>query len=285
MNRTDILDNDSLARVAADTRQHMLDNDGELVFWGEKIVTAAPVVIASAAKQSHESTDEIATAPPKARDLAKTTSTPVTLISTGSKAAALASLHAEEIGDCHRCPLGDTRIKLVFGVGNPEARVMFVGEGPGFDEDRLGEPFVGKAGQLLDKIMAAIGLSRTNAYIANVVKCHPMKDPASPDARGNDRPPSPEEMDTCLPFLKKQISIIRPEIIVTLGSTSTRALLGPIGGITALRGRIFSLSLGDGTEVPVLPTFHPAALLRDPELKKPVWEDMKMLRDRLKISA
>lgn len=238
MKKNDIPDLDSAGSVAAVTRRHMLDNDGELVFWGE------------AAK---------------------------------SKSAALASLHSVEIGDCHRCPLGDTRIKLVFGVGNPDARVMFVGEGPGFDEDRQGEPFVGKAGQLLDKIMASIGLNRSNAYIANVVKCHPMKDPANRDARGNDRPPVPEEMDECLPFLKKQIAIIRPEIIVTLGATATKALLGSVGGITSARGRIFSLRLDDSTEIPVLPTFHPAALLRDELLKKPVWEDMKQLRDRLKI--
>ncbi len=240
MTKTELPVNDTAARAAADLRQHMLDNDGELVYWG-----AAPVVAAS-------------------------------------RAAALKTLHADEIGDCHRCPLGDTRIKLVFGVGNPEARVMFVGEGPGFDEDRQGEPFVGKAGQLLDKIMAAIGLNRTNAYIANVVKCHPMKDAATPDARGNDRPPMPEEMDECMPFLKKQISIIHPEIIVTLGATATKALLGSVGGITSARGRIFPLRLDDGTEIPVLPTFHPAALLRDDTLKKPVWDDMKQLRDRLK---
>jgi DNA polymerase len=204
---------------------------------------------------------------------------------TGAKAAQLVALYREEIGDCHRCPLGDTRMKLVFGVGNPEARVMFVGEGPGFDEDRKGEPFVGKAGQLLDKIMAAIGLDRTQVYIANAVKCHPMKDPGNPETRGNDRPPTPEEWTECLPFLKKQISIIRPEIIVVLGATALKALLGPVGGITSARGRIFPLSLDDGTEIPVLPTFHPAALLRDPELKKPVWEDMKQLRDRLGLPA
>lgn len=232
---------DTLSAVLEDMKQHLRDNDGELVFWGD-----APAV-------------------PR------------------SKAEALEKLRAQEIGDCHRCALGDTRIKLVFGVGNPEARVMFVGEGPGFDEDRRGEPFVGKAGQLLDKIMGAIGLDRTTVYIANVAKCHPMKDPSQPDMRGNDRPPAAEEMDACLPFLRQQISIIRPEIIVTLGATATRALLPSAGGITSARGNIFQLVLGDGSSVPVLPTFHPAALLRDPELKKPVWEDMKALRDRLNL--
>ncbi len=250
MNQT----NDTLTALARDIRQHILDNDGEMVYWGELIaaVSAAPASAAAAA-----------------------------VAPSGSKADRLKVLFETEIGDCHRCPLGDTRIKLVFGVGNPDARVMFVGEGPGYDEDRKGEPFVGKAGQLLDKIMAAIGLDRTSVYIGNVVKCHPMTDPATPDARGNDRPPTPEESATCLPFLKEQISIIRPEIVVTLGATSTRALLGNIGGITSARGRIFDLRLEDGTIVPVLPTFHPAALLRDPDLKKSVWEDMKLLRDRL----
>jgi DNA polymerase len=248
--------NDSPARLARDLKQHLVDHDGELVYWGEEIVIA------------------------RSGDAATKPSQTMT-----SKAETLEQLRRDEIGDCHRCPLGDTRIQLVFGVGNPEARVMFVGEGPGFEEDRKGEPFVGKAGQLLDRIMAAIGLDRTSVYIANVVKCHPMTDPTRPEARGNDRPPTPEEMDQCRPFLKKQIAIIRPEIIVTLGATSTRALLGAIGGITSVRGRIFNLSLDDGTTVPVLPTFHPAALLRDPELKKPVWEDMKQLRDRLGLPA
>lgn len=232
---------DTLSALARDLKNHLLDNDGELAYWGDAIARPA------------------------------------------TKAERLNALLEKEIGDCHRCPLGDTRIKLVFGVGNPEARVMFVGEGPGYEEDRKGEPFVGKAGQLLDKIMAAIGLDRTGVYIANVAKCHPMTNPATPDARGNDRPPTPEEMEKCLPFLKAQVAIVRPEIVVTLGATATRALLGNIGGITSTRGRIFSLNLDDGSSVPVLPTFHPAALLRDPELKKPVWEDMKQLRDRLRL--
>jgi DNA polymerase len=176
------------------------------------------------------------------------------------------------------CPLGDTRTKLVFGVGNPEADIMFIGEGPGFEEDRQGEPFVGKAGQLLDKILAAIGLDRTRVYIANIVKCHPMIRPDQPEARGNDRPPAPAEIEKCLPFLKEQIKIIRPRVIVTLGATATRALLGTSQGITALRGKWTEISVEEGGRIPVLPTFHPAALLRDPNLKKDVWEDMKLLR-------
>jgi DNA polymerase len=199
-----------------------------------------------------------------------------------SKEERLEKLRSETIGDCHRCPLGDTRIKLVFGVGNPEARVMFIGEGPGFDEDRQGEPFVGKAGQLLDKIMFSIGLDRTKVYIANIVKCHPMVDRTLMDKRGNDRPPAPIEIATCLPFLKKQIEIIHPEIVVPLGGVATKILLNRTEGITALRGRFYSVDLIEGqSPVQIFPTFHPAALLRDESLKRLVWEDMKSLRGRL----
>jgi uracil-DNA glycosylase len=192
----------------------------------------------------------------------------------------------EEIGDCQRCPLGATRIKLAYGVGNPEARVMLIGEGPGYMEDRLGEPFVGPAGQLLDKILAAIGLSRQPVqpsacwvYIANIVKCHPMVDPAQPEKRGNDRPPSPEEIATCMPFLIRQIRIVRPEFIVALGATAARILLNTARGITSLRGQWFDFPVpgNDSFSVRLLPTFHPAALLRNPDLKRDAWNDAKML--------
>jgi DNA polymerase len=268
---------DSPAALAADLRRALLDNEGELAYWGERFVAASPVAATSPAPAP-----STAASPAPASSTAASDARPVANAAVNaSKAERLRLLFEQEIGDCHRCPLGDTRIKLVFGVGNPEARVMFVGEGPGYDEDRKGEPFVGRAGQLLDKIIASIGLDRTKAYIANVAKCHPMKEPSTPDARGNDRPPTPEEMSACLPFLKKQIEIIRPEIVVSLGATAAKGLLGNIGGITSIRGKLFSITLDDGTVIPVLPTFHPAALLRDPELKKPVWDDMKQLRDRL----
>ncbi len=199
-----------------------------------------------------------------------------------SKAERLEKFRIETIGDCKECPLWETRKKIVFGVGNPESKVMFIGEGPGFDEDRIGEPFVGKAGQLLDKIMAAIGLNRTNVYIANIVKCHPMVDPTQPEKRGNDRPPQPPEIEQCFPYLKEQIAIIQPSIIVALGSTSAKTLLGRSDGITKIRGKIFNIEFIEGAPaIPVLPTFHPAALLRDEALKKPVWEDMKLLRSLL----
>jgi DNA polymerase len=199
--------------------------------------------------------------------------------STGDKTSALAAV-AERVAACQLCPLGKTRIKAVPGAGSPEARVMFVGEGPGFMEDRRGEPFVGPAGELLDKILASIGLSRQTVYIANMVKCHPMKDPAHPDARGNDRPPAPEELAACRPYIEEQVRIIAPRVIVALGATAARALLSSDAPIGRLRGT-WAEFRGRGLSAKVLPTYHPAALLRNPELKKEVWKDMKALRAEL----
>ncbi len=206
---------------------------------------------------------------------------------------ALRKLREEEIGDCRRCPLAPSRQKLVFGVGNPRALVMFVGEGPGFMEDRQGEPFVGPAGQLLDKMLAAIGLTRQpadpswkSAYIANMVKCHPMTDPSQPDKRGNDRPPSPAEMAACRPFLMKQIRIIRPRFLVALGAVAAKALLNTSRGLTSFRGQWFDFSPegDDALSLRLLPTYHPSALLRTPDLKKDAWEDLKKLHaEMLKV--
>lgn len=181
---------------------------------------------------------------------------------------------------CRLCPLGASRLNPVVGVGARDALVMFIGEGPGFEEDHRGEPFVGRSGQLLDKILASIGLSRrTNAYIANIVKCHPMKDPSDPESRANDRPPTPEEMSACRPYLDEQIRLIRPKVLVTLGASAARALLGE-ESISKVRGQ-WRLYKVQGVEQPlrVLPTYHPAALLRNPNLKKDVWADMKALRE------
>jgi DNA polymerase len=222
-----------------------------------------------------------------------------------AKSAALNSLY-EKYKDCTRCPLGPTRIKIVFGVGNPATDVLFIGEGPGYEEDRRGEPFVGKSGQLLDKMMAAIGLSRrTNAYIANIVKCHPMTNPQTPEARGNDRPPTPEEVATCSPILLQQIAIIQPRVIMTLGSPSTKMVLHTKDAITGLRGKIvpfdvdyFYPGITDKEELKldaktreqlrktqVIPTYHPAALLRNPNLKPESWEDLKLLKKTLALTA
>jgi DNA polymerase len=203
----------------------------------------------------------------------------------------LRHLRDEEIGDCQRCPLGATRIKLAFGVGNPRAHVLWIGEGPGYKEDRQGEPFVGPAGQLLDKMLASIELSRQKTepdwkwvYIANMVKCHPMIDPLNPDQRGNDRPPTEAEMAVCSPFLMKQIQIIRPRFLVALGATATRGLLKTSQDLKSLRGHWFDFHPdGDpALSIRLMPMFHPAALLRSPSFKTEAWEHLKIFREELR---
>jgi DNA polymerase len=178
----------------------------------------------------------------------------------------------EIVNSCKKCPLGKTRLNAVFGIGSPEANLMFVGEGPGYDEDHKGEPFVGKAGQLLTKIIEAMGQTRQSVYIANIVKCHPMIDPSNPQKRANDRPPTPEEMSVCKNYLDMQLEIIKPKIIVTLGASSTKGLLDNQEPISKIRGLIRQYK-----GIKLMPTYHPAALLRNPNLKKIVWEDMKKI--------
>ncbi len=184
---------------------------------------------------------------------------------------------AEEVAQCRRCPLGKSRIKAVFGQGNPDADLMFVGEGPGYDEDRQGLPFVGRAGQLLTKIIEAIKMRREDVFITNIVKCHPMKDPTSPEKRGNDRPPDDEEAGICRPFLLAQIDIIKPKIICALGTYAAQTLLDTKQTIGRLRGRFYDFN---GTKI--MPTLHPASCLYQASNKKYVWVDMKMIRDELK---
>ena len=226
-----------------------------------------------------------------------------------SKSSALKALY-DKYNTCTRCPLGESRLKFVFGVGNPDTPVLLIGEGPGYQEDHKGEPFVGRSGQLLDKMMEAIGFSRQTIYIANIVKCHPMINPKDPESHGNDRPPTPEEVATCSPILQQQIAIIQPWVILTLGSPSTKAMLGTTEGISKIRGKLYSMPMtyfkakvegkdlfGTGNDddftgltpeqlaplekIQILPTYHPAALLRNPNLKKDAWEDLKLLRDTL----
>ncbi|MBI4656421.1 MAG: uracil-DNA glycosylase [Elusimicrobia bacterium] len=187
----------------------------------------------------------------------------------------------DEVKKCRKCRLGLSRLNPVFGVGSLNAKAMFIGEGPGYEEDHKGEPFVGKAGQLLDRILAAIGLSRKTVYIANIVKCHPMVNPEAPEARGNDRQPLPEEISACRPYLDEQIRVIKPVCIVALGAVSARALLGRNDGISALRGKWYDYPcdiFGQAETIKLLPTYHPAAILRNPSLKKDAWTDMKMLK-------
>jgi uracil-DNA glycosylase family 4 len=167
----------------------------------------------------------------------------------------------EEIGDCTRCALHKGRNKLVFADGDPNARLMFVGEGPGADEDAQGLPFVGRAGQLLNNMIGAMGLKREEVYIANVVKCRPP----------SNRTPEPEEANTCSPFLFRQIDVVRPEVLVALGATAATYLLGQRQPLAGLRGRVHSFR---GTKLIV--TYHPAFLLRDPRQKKEAWADLQI---------
>lgn len=171
-----------------------------------------------------------------------------------------------ELGDCRRCSLGEKRTNLVFGVGNANADIAFVGEAPGRDEDLRGEPFVGEAGQLLTKIVLAMGLAREDVYICNVLKCRPP----------NNRNPQPDEIETCEPFLLRQLQAISPKVIVALGTFAAQTLLRTREPISRLRGRFH-----DYHGIPLMPTFHPAYLLRNPAMKREVWDDMKTVLKKL----
>lgn len=167
------------------------------------------------------------------------------------------------ICNCTKCPLGMTRTKFVFGVGNPHATLMLIGEAPGADEDAQGEPFVGRAGQLLTKILEAINFKRSDVYICNILKCRPP----------NNRKPTADESALCKPYLKKQIELIKPNVILCLGLTAAENLLGTTESMTRLRGRVLSYE-----GIPVMVTYHPAALLRNPNWKRPTWEDVQAVR-------
>ncbi len=169
----------------------------------------------------------------------------------------------EELGDCQRCKLHSTRTQIVFGSGNPQAKLVFVGEGPGRDEDLQGQPFVGLAGQLLTKIIQAIQLSRQEVYIANIIKCRPP---------GN-RNPEPDEINACESFLIKQLEAIRPKLICALGTFAAQTLLKTEEKISLLRGKFHPYQ-----GIPLMPTYHPAFLLRNPNFKRDVWEDMKKIK-------
>ncbi|MEA1878559.1 MAG: uracil-DNA glycosylase [Bacteroidota bacterium] len=170
---------------------------------------------------------------------------------------------SQEVSNCTLCELHTKRKNAVFGMGNPYAEIMIIGEGPGHEEDLQGVPFVGKSGQLLDKILSACGFTREeHVYIANIVKCRPPQ----------NRDPKPEERDACLPWLFKQISIIRPRILVLLGATAVKGLIDPEARITKIRGKWM-----EWENFLVMPTYHPSALLRNPQLKKDSWEDFKLV--------
>jgi DNA polymerase len=165
---------------------------------------------------------------------------------------------------CHRCSLRDNAHGVVFGDGAPDARLMFVGEAPGADEDRLGKPFVGAAGQLLEKIMESVGLQRSDVFITNINKCRPP---------GN-RTPKKDEAEACFVYLVRQIELIQPRLIVCLGALSTQCLIHNDARITQVRGMVY-----DKGGIKIIPTFHPAAILRDASKKKPVWEDFKKIKE------
>ena len=183
-----------------------------------------------------------------------------------ARAADLATL-GEAAAGCTRCRLAEGRTKVVFGAGNPAAELMFVGEGPGADEDRQGLPFVGAAGELLTRIIQAIEMTRDEVYIANVVKCRPP---------GN-RDPQPDEVAACRGYLEKQIGLVRPRVLVALGKVAAQTLLGNDSPIGRIRGQWFQVQ-----GIPTMVTYHPAALLRNPALKRPTWEDLQQVRDFLR---
>ena len=221
----------------------------------------APIVRPAAASVQKEEAAVATAAPPAAKETAK--------IMTATQAGQPVTLEAirEEIGDCTRCKLHKGRTNIVFGEGDPKAVIVFVGEGPGSEEDQQGRPFVGEAGQLLtDIIEKGMKIKRAEVYICNIVKCRPP---------GN-RNPEPDEVETCIGFVKQQIRAINPKVIVTLGNVPTQNLLNTKQGITKLRG---TWQTYEG--IPVMPTFHPAYLLRSPGEKKKVWEDIQLVMAKL----
>jgi uracil-DNA glycosylase family 4 len=189
----------------------------------------------------------------------------IEIAATPAPVVSLESIRAD-IGDCQRCKLAPTRTHIVFGSGNPNAELVFVGEAPGADEDEQGLPFVGAAGQYLTKIIESIGVKREDTYICNILKCRPP----------NNRNPEPDEVAQCSPFLKRQLETIKPKVVCCLGKFAAQTLLQSADSITRLRGRFHDI---DGMRV--IATFHPAYLLRSPEKKREVWEDMKSIRAEL----
>ncbi len=225
---------------------------------------AAPAETPAAKTPSLETTPEMPRAVPVLPIIPQTRP-----IAPKLRAEALLAIR-EEIGDCTRCPLSLTRNKIVFGDGDPNARLMFVGEGPGADEDAQGLPFVGRGGQLLNNMINAMGLKREEVYIANIVKCRPPQ----------NRVPEPVEANTCTPFLFQQIGVVRPQVIVALGATAATYLLGRKSPLSALRGRFH-----EALNAKLLITYHPAYLLRDPGQKKEAWKDLQMAMAELGLKA
>ena len=262
----------------------------------EFLTTAAPIRAAASAPVQAEQPAS-GSLPPMAKDSTLDVSfvhdnppSPAieeTAMNKADKTNALEEL-AQVIKSCTRCPLGSTRLNAVPGEGNVNADVMFVGEGPGFDEDRQGRPFVGRAGQLLDKMILAMGLTREKVFIANIAKCHPMTDPLHPEKHGNDRAPNAQEIACCRKYIEQQIAIVCPKYVVALGGVAAKALISDASSLGALRGKFHTLNL-DSVELPkpvqIIATFHPAALLRNPNWKKDAWQDLQMVMDKLGLKG
>ncbi|WP_428898261.1 DNA polymerase [Parelusimicrobium proximum] len=256
----------------------------------KKAAQSVPSDIAAApAPQNIESVEPMPkkSAAPQAPKAEKTQKTESKILSTEEKVKAVNDI-AEEIKNCKKCPLGSTRLNAVPGEGDVNARIMFVGEGPGFDEDHKGRPFIGRAGTLLTKMIEAMGLKREDVFIANIAKCHPMIDPSNPEKHGNDRAPDANEIAFCRKYIEKQISVILPEYIVALGAVAGKALIRDAKSLAALRGKFFDLDLDSVTlarPVKIIATFHPAALLRNPNWKKDAWADLQMLMKHAGLKA
>ncbi|HVV88601.1 MAG TPA: uracil-DNA glycosylase [Kofleriaceae bacterium] len=233
-----------------------------------EVEAAAPVIAAAVERVTAVVAPAAAVARGEAPAVQEAPSTPA-----AADARPTLAVIREELGDCRRCKLCSTRKNIVFGVGPEPAALMFVGEAPGADEDRLGDPFVGRAGELLDRMIEAMGWERAQVYIANVLKCRPP----------NNRNPEPDEVAACRPFLDAQIQAVRPRVIVTLGRPAANVVLGNDAPISALRGRFH-----EHRGVRVMPTFHPAFLLRQPDRKRDTWADLKQVigeLERLGVQA
>lgn len=239
--------------------EELAERDGHLQAAIDSVADPAAQLENFSGEESTIKTRKVISAPPQ----------PGGAVPVEERAAALEVIR-EDLGDCTRCALHTGRHTIVFGVGNPAARLMFVGEGPGADEDAQGLPFVGRAGQLLNNMIAAMGLKREECYIANVVKCRPP---------GN-RTPEPEEANTCSPFLFRQIDAVRPQVLVALGATAATYLLGQRQPLAGLRGRVHAFR-----GMSLIVTYHPAFLLRDPRQKKEAWADLQIAMKELGLKA
>ncbi len=252
-----------------------IQTSGGVIVDTERVATLAEQITAQRREEAHDNTSEISDTSDAGKAMTENLNTTIAgpeidgmQIGSG-QSAEFDSLdaHYKKICNCQNCELGATRTKFVYGVGSPTADLMFVGEAPGKNEDLQGEPFVGRAGQLLDKILAAINLSRPEIYIANILKCRPP---------GN-RDPQPAEMEQCFPYLKEQIALVQPKILCSLGRISAQALLQTTTPLGKMRGQWHSYQ-----GIPLRVTYHPAALLRNPNFKRGCWEDMQIIEAEYK---